>query len=191
MYECECCIVRLNRLVLTVELSAGIFKRLRCPRIESASLCSLAGRHDNTIPTRFLAPIDCSKIPAQHNAVMCTLHISYKKTHKNYDWNKTVNIEFLLSFVVVISTNFSLQRKSYQNVILSWYCPFQAQHAFGLAYVMDIKKISEVEEKSLHSNPEAWAWIFKFLRTSGFDSKNQWDGIESTESIPCKKSIPM
>ncbi len=30
----------------------------------SASLCSLAGRYDNPIPTQFLAPIDCSKIPA-------------------------------------------------------------------------------------------------------------------------------
>ncbi len=32
--------------------------------INSASLCSLAGRYDNPIPTRFLAPIDCLKIPA-------------------------------------------------------------------------------------------------------------------------------
>jgi hypothetical protein len=29
----------------------------------SARLCSLAGRYDNPIPTRFLAPIDCLKIP--------------------------------------------------------------------------------------------------------------------------------
>ncbi len=33
--------------------------------MNSASLCSLAGRYDNPIPTRFLAPIDCLKIPAQ------------------------------------------------------------------------------------------------------------------------------
>jgi hypothetical protein len=33
--------------------------------INSASLCSLAGRHDNPITTRFLAPIDCSEISAQ------------------------------------------------------------------------------------------------------------------------------
>ncbi len=31
---------------------------------DSASLCSLAGRYDNPVPTRFLAPVDCSKIPA-------------------------------------------------------------------------------------------------------------------------------
>jgi hypothetical protein len=34
-------------------------------RNESASLCSLPGRHDYPIPSRFLAPIDCLKIPAQ------------------------------------------------------------------------------------------------------------------------------
>jgi hypothetical protein len=30
--------------------------------MDSASLCSLAGWYNNPIPTRFLAPIDCSKI---------------------------------------------------------------------------------------------------------------------------------
>jgi hypothetical protein len=37
--------------------------RNRFHGIDSASLCSLAGRYDNPIPTRLLAPIDCSKIP--------------------------------------------------------------------------------------------------------------------------------
>ncbi len=32
--------------------------------MNSASLCSLAGRYNNTIPPRFLTPIDSSKIPA-------------------------------------------------------------------------------------------------------------------------------
>jgi hypothetical protein len=32
--------------------------------MNSASLCSLAGRYDNPFPTRFLAPIDCLKILA-------------------------------------------------------------------------------------------------------------------------------
>ena len=43
------------------------FKLLRSPGIdykESASLSSLVGRYDNPIPTRFLAPIHCSKVPA-------------------------------------------------------------------------------------------------------------------------------
>ena len=45
-----------------LESSAGIlnFKG----GINSASLCSLAGQYDSPIPIRFLAPIDCSKIPA-------------------------------------------------------------------------------------------------------------------------------
>jgi hypothetical protein len=33
--------------------------------MNSASLCSLAGRYDNPIPTRFLDPIESFKIPAQ------------------------------------------------------------------------------------------------------------------------------
>ncbi len=32
--------------------------------MNSADICSLAGRYDNPIPTQFLAPIDCLKIPA-------------------------------------------------------------------------------------------------------------------------------
>ncbi len=48
---------------------ARIFKTFMEPRnrsqwMNSTSLCSLAGRYDNPIPTRFLAPIDCLKIPA-------------------------------------------------------------------------------------------------------------------------------
>jgi hypothetical protein len=35
-----------------------------CQGMNSASLCSLAGRYDNPIPPRFLAPIDFLKIPA-------------------------------------------------------------------------------------------------------------------------------
>ncbi len=42
-----------------------IFKEPKnCIRgINSASLCSLEGQYDNPIPSRFLAPIDCLKIP--------------------------------------------------------------------------------------------------------------------------------
>jgi hypothetical protein len=39
--------------------------RNRFQGINSAILCSLEGRYDNPIPTRFLAPKDCLKIPAQ------------------------------------------------------------------------------------------------------------------------------
>jgi hypothetical protein len=36
----------------------------RFQEINSASVFSLVGRYENPIPTRFLAPIDCFKIPA-------------------------------------------------------------------------------------------------------------------------------
>jgi len=49
---------------LVMNRCGGIFKLLWNPGIDSASLCSLAGRYDNPIPTHFLAPVDCSKIPA-------------------------------------------------------------------------------------------------------------------------------
>ncbi len=37
----------------------------RSQGINFVSLCSLVGQYDNPIPTRFIAPIDCLKIPAQ------------------------------------------------------------------------------------------------------------------------------
>ncbi len=66
------------------QIRGGIFKPLRSPGIDSASLFSLAGRCDNSI--RSLVPLDCSKITEQlyrlyweeknknMNADVCTLH---------------------------------------------------------------------------------------------------------------------
>ncbi len=47
--------------------------------MNSASLYSLAGRYDNPIPTLFLAPIDCLKIPA---LVVLALACKQKKFKK-------------------------------------------------------------------------------------------------------------
>jgi hypothetical protein len=41
--------------------------RYRFQEIDSASLCSPAGRYDNSTPARFITPIDCSKIQAQES----------------------------------------------------------------------------------------------------------------------------
>jgi hypothetical protein len=45
------------------------FKTFKDPKnrflgTNSARLCTIAGQYDNSIPTLFLAPIDCLKIPA-------------------------------------------------------------------------------------------------------------------------------
>ncbi len=48
----------------TIRVRDCIFTFLRSPRIDSAILCSMAGRYDNPNPIRFLAPIDCYKILA-------------------------------------------------------------------------------------------------------------------------------
>jgi hypothetical protein len=50
--------------------------RNRCQGINSASLYSMAGRYDNPIPTRCLAPIDFLKIPA-----LTTSHMLYLKQY--------------------------------------------------------------------------------------------------------------
>ncbi len=59
--------------------------------VDSASLCSLAVRYDNPITTRFLAPIDCSKIPAQNRTYSSPLgptwaNNSRQRNLKNYTY---------------------------------------------------------------------------------------------------------
>jgi hypothetical protein len=48
-------------------------------RINSVSLCSLAGRYDNPIPTLCLAPIDLLKIPAQYYSTVYTQNKSFMR----------------------------------------------------------------------------------------------------------------
>jgi hypothetical protein len=45
--------------------------------MNSVSLCSLAGRYDNPIPTQFLAPTDCLKIPALFQLRVMSLGLMY------------------------------------------------------------------------------------------------------------------
>ncbi len=47
-----------------------------CQGMNSASLCSLAGRYENPIPPRCLAPIDFLKIPARMNNLRQTVRIA-------------------------------------------------------------------------------------------------------------------
>jgi hypothetical protein len=71
--------------------------RNRCQGINSASLCSLAGRYDNPIPTRCLAPIDFLKIPAQFANSSSTWEVSApaaltNKKPENFDKIQASNI---------------------------------------------------------------------------------------------------
>jgi hypothetical protein len=55
--------------------------------MNSATLCSLAGRYDNPIPLRFLAPIDFLKIPVQDpNAGVVTGGKRVKTTENEMRW---------------------------------------------------------------------------------------------------------
>jgi hypothetical protein len=54
----------------------GAYEPSREPSCPAGSLSSLVGRYDNPIPTRFLAPLGCYKIPALHskwNVLYCAL----------------------------------------------------------------------------------------------------------------------
>ncbi len=56
--------------------------RNRFQEMNSASLCSLAGRYDNPIPPRFLALIDCLKIPALEKLrCFCTFHFRRRQIY--------------------------------------------------------------------------------------------------------------
>ncbi len=62
VYNCERVAVHTTEPVFLNVYGAN---RNRFQGMNSASLCSLAGRYDNPIPTRSLALIDCLKTPAQ------------------------------------------------------------------------------------------------------------------------------
>ncbi len=68
--------------------------------MNSASLCSLAGRYDNPLPLRFLAPIDFLKIPAQF---MPTAVDEGGGRATGADANPSPNRNKLISFVIIDS----------------------------------------------------------------------------------------
>ncbi len=74
-YECRLWFERCRNYYLFLYISEPVFlnvygARNRFLGMNSASLCSLAGRYDNPIHTRFLAPIDCLKFSALFAAGM-------------------------------------------------------------------------------------------------------------------------
>ncbi len=60
---------------------------VRSPGIDSVSIWILAGRYDNPIPTRFLAPIDNSKILAR-SYFLRHFAFTYKNTKTNLQYSK-------------------------------------------------------------------------------------------------------
>jgi hypothetical protein len=67
-------ISELNRGCGTVHTEPEFFTfrepKNRFQWINSACPCSLGGRYDNPLPSRFLVPVDCLKIPAQCTGCM-------------------------------------------------------------------------------------------------------------------------
>ncbi len=62
------------------------------PGIDSANLCSQAGRFDNLIPTRFLAPKNCSKF--QHWSVVTHPHKFVSVANSLQDFQNCMAIKY-------------------------------------------------------------------------------------------------
>jgi hypothetical protein len=69
-----------------------------CQGMNSARLCSLAGRYENPIPPRCLAPIDFLKIPAL-NILLSNRKIMFNRFFKKK--NKRSRIVYLLLFFCI------------------------------------------------------------------------------------------
>jgi hypothetical protein len=93
--------------------------------MNSASLCSLAGRYDNHIPPRFLAPIDFFKnsssdvcqVPARFSTAFLLTHTAELSALKN-----TSTIYNIIScyLVTVIAANFFIRQILSQAEIACW-----------------------------------------------------------------------
>ncbi len=81
---------------VVLRVQRRFFKLLRSPGIDSARRCSLAGRYDNLIPSRFLAHIDCSKI-------LCTRGEDAKR-HKTVYISVNNNTKFKIFQILSIYT---------------------------------------------------------------------------------------
>ncbi len=83
--------------------------------IDSASLCSLVGRYDNPITTRFLAPIDCSKIQALFN-----IQKLKKENNKKKSWGKGRRYTFERETAETVFLNFEGAQESIPLAYIVW-----------------------------------------------------------------------
>jgi hypothetical protein len=72
-------------------------------RTNSDRLCSLAGRYDNPIPTRFLTPIDCLKILALCSVCMKNMasNVEKRKEIKIFSINNVDLIGCLFRKIII------------------------------------------------------------------------------------------
>jgi hypothetical protein len=84
--------------------------RNRFQGMNSATLCSLAGRYDNPIPTRFLAPLDCLKIPAQASGTAVPLYMLTQKAPQRLELFNCGNLGWHLSTNHIEDWHYSILR---------------------------------------------------------------------------------
>jgi hypothetical protein len=74
--------------------------------MNTASLCSLAGRYGNPIPTRFLAPIDCTKILALLSYWLAKIHrLEESIPHNRYLGSLNVDKYGLCVIIISLSNS--------------------------------------------------------------------------------------
>ncbi len=115
--------------------------------MNSASLCSLAGRYDDPIPARFLAPIDFLKIPAQNSYSLseCEANVVVGGIITNFPY-KTI---------------FGDGRQR----VFSWKSPY-TQYRLFIRKMFAAKKRSESNSR-IDSRNRVWNWVAKIHRLAG------------------------
>ncbi len=140
--------------------------RNRCQSINSASLCSLAGRYDNPIPTRCLAPIDFLKIPAlllfSLKKYICTLWGRvFGRT-----WNKSLKRCMLISLrddrkvhvhYLVVERHFPWERSSHAG----WWNVFIRSRWYNHLY---LELIFSFLTRNYRTAGNAWSQVLQLKR---------------------------
>jgi hypothetical protein len=89
-------------------------------RMNFASLCSQAGRYDNPVPTRFLASIDCLKIPALIHLFNWEVKDDLPFTPFRFSFGAKYSTRIIIIIILcIITVTVSLLYSAWQPKILS------------------------------------------------------------------------
>ena len=137
-----------------------------CQGMNSASLCSLAGRYENPVPPRCLAPIDFLKIPAQSSAATNKNKAGFRKIHDNETQQikrKLINLVLQTTikriyapvaqdFYRLKMSDFSLGMPSRRSVYWSLFLLFITSLAFLSSKIV----IASLEDSIVSSQTSSW-----------------------------------
>ncbi len=137
----------------------GTFWLLRSPGIDSKE--SIPPPYDNLIPARFLAPRDCSKIPAlwppfSHERVTSRVTNYCKK--------------YILQPWIYVVDEFNAKTVTQQALSSFWLCSF-ALHSYGKLYSISKWKWKKGEKAINHRWALLLVTIYRFIKNIHFKSQ--------------------